>query len=76
METVDLFLSNADQVVTCASPTAKRGPAMQSVGFIPHGAVAVQDAVLVGRRGLDGLHGPGGRRGPDGRCGTKGRVWP
>jgi imidazolonepropionase len=47
METVDLFLSNADQVVTCASPTAKRGPAMQSVGFIPHGAVAVQDGCIV-----------------------------
>ncbi len=50
METVDLYLHNADQVVTCASRTSgmpRRGPDMADVGVIEHGSVAVCDGRIV-----------------------------
>ena len=47
METVDLYLHNADQVVTCASGVPKRGPGMADAGVIERGAVAVRDGRIV-----------------------------
>lgn len=47
METVDLYLQNAEQVVTCASHGPKRGTAMGEAGVIEHGAVAVKDGCIV-----------------------------
>ena len=39
----DLLIHSAAQVVTCASDVPKRGAAMQDVGLISDGAVAVRD---------------------------------
>ncbi len=47
METVDLYLHNAEQVVTCASRGPKRGAAMAEAGVIERGAVAVRDGRIV-----------------------------
>lgn len=51
METVDLYLHNAEQVVTCASRGPKRGPkrgtAMAEAGVIERGAVAVKDGRIL-----------------------------
>lgn len=48
MKTVDLLITNAAQLVTCAHPTGpKRGPAMAEVGLIEGGAVAVQAGQIV-----------------------------
>ena len=44
---VDLLIFNAGQLVTCASPDGpKRGAAMQDVGIIADGAVAIKDGVF------------------------------
>ena len=66
MKPVDLYLHNADQVVTCASGTARRGPDMASVQVIEDGAVAIEagriaavgptddlDAKFTGKRTID-----------------------
>lgn len=46
-KTIDLLLVNAAQVVTCAGPTGpKRGLAMQDVGLIEAGAVAVDQGTI------------------------------
>lgn len=43
----DLIIHNAGQLVTCASPAGpKRGAAMQDVGIIGDGAVAIKDGVF------------------------------
>ncbi len=43
----DLIIHNAGQLVTCASPgRPKRGAAMQDVGIIGDGAVAIKDGVF------------------------------
>lgn len=43
----DLIIYNAGQLVTCASPgRPKRGAAMQDVGIIGDGAVAIKDGVF------------------------------
>lgn len=47
METVDLYLHNAEQVVTCASRGPKRVPAMAEAGVIERGAVAVKDGRIL-----------------------------
>lgn len=47
METVDLYLQNAEQVVTCASRGPKHGTAMAEAGVIERGAVAVRDGRIV-----------------------------
>ena len=42
MEKIDLLILNARQLVTCASPDGpKLGAAMQDVGLIEDGAVAI-----------------------------------
>jgi imidazolonepropionase len=45
---VDLIIHNAKQLVTCAAPTrkAKKGSAMQDVGIIENGAVAIKNGVI------------------------------
>lgn len=44
---VDLIIHNARQLVTCASNgKAKKGSAMQDVGIIENGAVAVKDGLI------------------------------
>lgn len=48
---VDLFIHSAAQLLTLASDGPKRGAAMEELGIIEHGAVAVKD-------GLIGLVGP------------------
>lgn len=48
MQTVDLIIHGGSQVVTCANNSQpKRGKAMQDVGIIPDGALAVKDGVIV-----------------------------
>ena len=47
METVDLYLHNAEQVVTCVSRGPKRGKAMAEAGVIERGAVVVKDGRIV-----------------------------
>lgn len=47
METVDLYLQNAEQVVTCASREPKRGSEMAEAGVIERGAVAVKGGRIV-----------------------------
>src|SRR5262249_11764562 len=47
MSQIDLLLHSATQLVTCAAPGPKRGPAMADVGIIPDGAVAVQDGRIL-----------------------------
>ncbi len=43
----DLIIYNAKQLVTCASNgTAKKGAAMEDVGIVENGAVAVKDGVI------------------------------
>lgn len=44
---VDLLIRHANQLVTCAGPGPKRGPAMQDVGLILDGAVAIADGTIV-----------------------------
>src|SRR5687768_12621849 len=41
MQTVDLLITHAAQLLTCASTTPKRGTAMRDVGLINDGAIAV-----------------------------------
>lgn len=56
--TVDLLIDGAAQVITCASATTPgplRGHAMQDVGIIVNGAVAVQDGVIVAVGASDDL---------------------
>ncbi len=49
MTKVDLIVHNAGQLVTCASGgKRKRGTAMQDVGIIVDGAVAIRDGKFVG----------------------------
>lgn len=49
MTEVDLIIHNAGQLVTCASGgKPKRGAAMQDVGIIANGAVAIADGNFVG----------------------------
>lgn len=49
MPQADLVIHNASQLVTCASGgRAKRGVAMQDVGIIENGAVAIADGKFVG----------------------------
>lgn len=44
MNEVDLLITHAGQLVTCASPDGpKRGPEMQAVGIIEDGALAISD---------------------------------
>ena len=43
---VDLLIKNITQLVTCASDGPKRGEAMQDVGILDDGAVAVKDGVI------------------------------
>ena len=43
----DLIVHSAAQLVTCASPNPKRGPAMREVGSLKGGAVAVKDGRIV-----------------------------
>lgn len=43
----DLLIHSAAQVVTCASDVPKRGAAMQDVGLISDGAVAVKDGRIL-----------------------------
>jgi imidazolonepropionase len=48
MQKVDLLLTNAGQLVTCASEgRPKRGEQMRDVGMIQNGAVAVQDGKII-----------------------------
>lgn len=48
MPNVDILIHNAGQVITCAGPHGpKRGPAMQDVGSILNGAVAIADGDIV-----------------------------
>ncbi len=48
MENVDLIIHNAKQLVTCASNgKAKKGAAMEDVGMVENGAVAVKNGVIV-----------------------------
>ena len=45
---IDLLIHNAAQLITCASPDGpKRGRAMQEVGLIEKGAVAVHQGQIV-----------------------------
>ncbi len=66
MKPLDLYLHNADQVVTCASGTPRRGPDVASVQVIEDGAVAIEagriaavgptddlDAKFTGKRNID-----------------------
>ncbi|MDQ3634714.1 MAG: imidazolonepropionase [Acidobacteriota bacterium] len=47
MKKADLIIHNAKQLVTCASDAnAKKGNAMQNVGIIENGAVAVVDGII------------------------------
>lgn len=46
-EHIDLLLTNAAQVVTCAGPGPKRGAALADAGVIPEGAVAIDAGVIV-----------------------------
>jgi imidazolonepropionase len=49
MEKVDLIIENAAQLVTCASgDKPKRGAAMQDVGLVENGALAINDGKIVG----------------------------
>ena len=48
MTQIDLLILNIGQLVTCASPAGpKRGAAMQDVGLIENGAVAVKGSQIV-----------------------------
>lgn len=54
----DLIIHNAGQLVTCASPAGpKRGAAMQDVGIIGDGAVAIKDGVFTAVRTSDEILG-------------------
>ena len=57
MKTVDLYLHNAEQVVTCASEAPRRGPAMAEAAVIENGAVAVSDGRIVAVGTTDALEG-------------------
>lgn len=46
-EHIDLLLTNAAQVATCAGPGPKRGAALADVGVISDGAVAIADGAIV-----------------------------
>lgn len=43
----DLLIHSAAQMVTCASPSAKRGAAMREVGALTNAAIAVSDGQIV-----------------------------
>ncbi len=46
---VDLIIKNAAQLVTCsADGKAKRGAAMQNIGIVENGALAINDGAIVG----------------------------
>jgi len=47
MTQVDLLITHAGQLITCASEGPKRYEAMRDVGIIEDGAVAVQDGVIL-----------------------------
>ncbi len=44
---IDLLITHAGQLVTCASDGPKRREAMRDVGLIADGAVAVQDGIII-----------------------------
>lgn len=44
---IDLLITHAAQLVTCAGDAPKRGAAMNDVGLIVDGAVAIHDGVIV-----------------------------
>jgi imidazolonepropionase len=44
---IDLIISNARQLITCASDRPKRGAKMQDVGILEYGAVAIKDGKIV-----------------------------
>jgi imidazolonepropionase len=54
---IDLLLTNAAQVVTCAAAGPKRGAALADVGVIEEGAVAVDGGVIVAVGPAAALHG-------------------
>jgi imidazolonepropionase len=47
MQTVDLLITHAAQLLTCASATPRRGTAMRDVGLINDGAIAVHEGRFV-----------------------------
>jgi imidazolonepropionase len=47
MTHIDLLITHAGQLITCASDGPKRGEAMRDVGMIQDGAVAVKDGVIL-----------------------------
>lgn len=47
MMTIDMLIEHAAQVVTCASSAPKRRAAMQDVGLISDGAVAISDGKII-----------------------------
>lgn len=48
MQTIDLILKNASQIVTCANDSqAKRGQAMRDAGIIENGAIAIHDGKII-----------------------------
>lgn len=47
MQTVDLLIHSAAQLVTCAGNKPKRGQAMQAVNIISDGAIAIDGEIIV-----------------------------
>lgn len=47
-EHADTLILNIGQLVTCASPAAKRDDAMRDVGIIVDGGLAIRDGLIVG----------------------------
>lgn len=48
MEHADTLILEIGQLVTCASPAAKRGEAMRDAGLIRDGGIAIRDGIIVG----------------------------
>ncbi len=47
MQQVDLIVTGASQLVTCAASQPKRGPDLRDVGIIPDGALAIHEGRIV-----------------------------